>query len=365
MPTALDDTPRHDPGGRSRVAAPEDGDGVRFFDAAHDAFRRAAARVGIRDHDLVLGEHRIRLRFAGAALEPRLLPALAHVRVAPAGNPAMTVALFDTASTGAPMAPPPWGRDEYGPKGEIAGFNDDRIRTVFVPGVDILNVYDAARGAGVYWVASPSIVPWWESSFPLRTMIHWWAVPTALQPVHAGSVGLHGRGVLVAGNSGAGKSTTTLACLEAGFGYAGDDYVIVDVESLTVYSLYGTAKLEPGNLDRFPALAPAVANGERLGTEKAMVFLHDTRPESLVQSLDLCAVVLPRVTGRRESHIEPTSAAAALRVLAPTTSFHLPGYGREVMSKLTKLVRALPCYRLDAGTDLDQLAAAMATAITP
>jgi hypothetical protein len=338
---------------------------VRFFDAAQEAFRRASGPVGIREHDLVVGEDRIRLRFAGAALEPRLMPALAHVSAAPVGTPALTVSLFDSASTAEPMAPPAWGPGDYGPKGEIVGFNDDRIRTVFQPGVDILNVYDAARRAGVYWVASPSIMPWWESSFPLRTLLHWWAAPTSLQPVHAGSVGRRGRGVLVAGNSGAGKTTTTLACLEAGFQYAGDDYVIVDVESPAVHSIYGTAKLEPTNLERFPALARVVANGERLEREKAMVFLNDHCPQSLVRSLDLCAIVLPRVSRGRDSYIERTSSSAALRVLAPTTSFHLPGYGREVMSKFTKLVRALPCYRLDAGTDLDQLAATMATVITP
>jgi len=350
-------------GGRPRAAAPAQGDPARFFDAAQEAFRRAAARTEVREHDLAVGEQRIRLRFAGTALERLLLPALAHVRADPVGTAALTVSLFDSASTGEPMPPPAWGPGDYGAKGEIVGFNGDRFRTVFQPGVDILSMYDAVRGAGFYWVASGSVVPWWESSFPLRTMLHWWTAPTSLQLVHAGSVGLRGRGVLVAGNSGAGKSTTALACLEAGFEYAGDDYVIVDVEAATVHSIYSTAKLEPANLERFPALAPVVANRDRLADQKAMVFLHDHRPGSLVRSLDLCAIVVPRVACARASHIEPASPAAALRVLAPTTSFHLPGYGREVMSKLTKLVRALPCYRLDAGADFDDLAATMARVI--
>src|SRR5262249_11296201 len=160
IPIALDATPQADYGRRTRAAAREHGDGVRFFDAAQEAFRRAAGPVGIREHDLVIGEDRIRLRFAGTALEPRVLPALAHVRAARVGTPALTVSLFDSASTAVPMAPPAWGPGDYGPKGEIVGFNDDRIRTVFQPGVDILNVYDAARREGVYWVASPSMMPW-------------------------------------------------------------------------------------------------------------------------------------------------------------------------------------------------------------
>jgi hypothetical protein len=170
--------------------------------------------------------------------------------------------------------------------------------------------------------------------------------------------------VLVAGVSGAGKSTTALACLEAGFDYAGDDYVLVDVHTKTAFGLYGTGKLEPQNLTRFPQLAPLVADHERSDGEKALVLLHDHRPERLVDRIELEAIVLPRVSGEPESSLEPASPAAALRVLAPTTAMHLPGSHREVFTKLNQLVRALPCHRLDAGTDFEHLAAVVGTACT-
>lgn len=338
------------------VPAPRNADAVRFFDRATEAFGCAVENGGAREHDLMIGDARIRLRFAGPALEPLLLPALEHARVPRrADDVALTVSLFDSATTGAPMPAPPWGPGDYGRKGSIVGFNDDRIRTAYQPGIGVLNMYDAARRAGLYWVAEPDVVPWWET--PLRTMLHWWAVPTTLQPLHAGAVGRNGIGVLVVGYSGAGKSTTTLACLEAGMEYAGDDYLVVDVASPTAHCLYSTVKLEPENLDRFPALAPLVANGDQLGSQKAIVRLHEHRGDRVVSSLRLRAIVLPQVTGRRDSRVRPGSAAAALRVLAPTTSFHLPGYDREVVAKLSMLVRALPCYRLEAGTDLQQVAA--------
>ena len=337
-------------------------DAEQFFDAASQAFVRAVSRAGVREHDLAIAGEVVRLRFAGDALEPMLLPALEHLRVTGGvqSDPGLTVAFFDSESTGELMPAPAWGPLDWGTKGEIAGFNDDRFRTLFQPGVDILNLYDAVRRAALYWVAARRVVPWWESSFPLRTILHWWCAPTPLQPVHAGGVGRDRRGVLVAGNSGAGKSTTTLACLEADMDYVGDDYVLVDVEALRVHSLYGTAKLEPDNLKRFPALAPLIVNAERLDVEKAMAFLHDYRPERLVAGLHVQAIVMPTVTGLRRSHLEAASPAEALRVLAPTTSYHLPGYRREVFTKLTALVRALPCYRLHAGTDLEQVAATVA-----
>jgi hypothetical protein len=142
--------------------------------------------------------------------------------------------------------------------------------------------------------------------------------------------------------------------------YVSDDYLVADVNTPTAHSLYGTAKLEPENLHRFPSLVALVRNAERLDAEKAIVDLYPDRSERLALSLPLRAMVLPRVTGRRGSRIEPGSPAEALRVLVTTTSFHLPGYAREVMDKASRLVRALPCYRLEAGTDLDRIAAAVA-----
>jgi hypothetical protein len=348
--------------GRVSAGARAGSDPVGFFDAAHASFSRAAVRVGARDHDVAVAGARVRLRFAGSALVPALLPALEHLRISARRGEAaqLTVCCFDSASTAETMPAPAWGPHDYRPKGEIVGFNDDRIRTVFQPGIDILHLYDATRRVALYWVATPAIVPWWEASFPFRTIVHWWTAPTPLQAVHAGAVGRDGRGVLVAGNSGAGKSTTTLACLEAGLDYVGDDYVLVDVESAIVHSLYATAKLEPDNLARFPTLAPLVANADRLGDEKAMVFLSEHRPDQLCAELRLRAIVLPRVTGERASRCERASPAAALRALAPTTSFHLPGYGREVFAKVSALVRSVPCYHLHAGTDLDALAATVA-----
>jgi len=337
---------------------------VRFFDAAVEVFETAAARVGVREHDFLIAGARVRLRFAGDALEPRLLRAIAHLETPVTDDaPALTVGLFDSLTTGVSMVPPAWGPYDYGPKGEIVGFNDDRIRTSFIPGIDVLNVYDQVRRLGLYWVATPDLVPWWET--PLRTMLHWWAAPTSLQPLHGGAVGRNGSGVLVVGNSGSGKSTTTLACLEAGLAYVADDYLVADVETPTAYSLYGTAKLEPENLPRFPSLVPFVGNSEHLDEQKAIVYLHPGRTDSLAPSLRLRAMVLPNVTGRRDTTVEPGSHAEALRVLVTTTSFHLPGYAREVMTKLNHLVRALPCYRLDAGTDLDQLAATVANLAQP
>ncbi len=331
----------------------------KFFEAAWQAFLRAERASGesVNQH-LEIGRLPVKLRFAGQALVPRIVPALEHLAADPGPEPSLTVCLFDSQSTGTPMPAPPWNHDAYGPRGVIQGFNTDKIHTIYGPGTSVLQMLDRDRRMAIYWVPQPDAVPYWESSFPLRPVLHWWVRDLPLQPIHAGAVGRPDGGVLIAGRSGSGKSTSTLACLHSDLRYAGDDYVLVRVDPEPfVFSLYNTAKLEPHNLARFPKLMPMVNNHDRLDGEKAMIFLHEHAPGEIVRGFPLRAILLPRVTGRRDTRLEPATPAAAVMALAPTTLVHLQGASQEAFGKLARLARKLPIYTLEAGTDLPQIPA--------
>jgi hypothetical protein len=169
-------------------------------------------------------------------------------------------------------------------------------------------------------------------------------------------VGVGGEGVLIAGKSGSGKSTSTLACLEAGLQYAGDDYVLLESgPAPRAECLYSTAKLVPANLFRFPRLQPLVTNAERLDEEKALLYLNRSHARQITGSLRLRAILLPRVTGRKDTRLLPATASAAVFAIAPTTILHLPGDGTGVMAKVARVARQLPAYWLEAGTELAQI----------
>jgi hypothetical protein len=326
----------------------------RFFDDAMGSFARAADAAGCEECHLDVAGRVVTMRFAGDGLAPLLTPALEHLQIEhPVGEPALSVALFDDESTGVHMVPAPWDGAAYQKRGYIVGYNDDRNRTAYELGIDILQTFDADLASAIYWTRTARIVPWWESSFPLRTTLHWWSATTpSLQPIHAGAVGREHGGVLIAGRGGAGKSTTALACLDAGLAYAGDDYVLVDVDRPHAYSLYGTAKLRPENLHRFPHLATLVSNPEVLHEQKALLYLYRHRPEQLVRGFPLRAIVLPRITGERDSGLTRATPRDAVVAIAPTTMFQLPGDSEELFAKVKRLAAALPVYWLDAGTDL-------------
>ena len=64
---------------------------------------------------------------------------------------------------------------------------------------------------------------------------------------------------------------------------------------------------------------------------------------------------MERISGRRDTVLRRTTAAEGFRALAPTTLSHLPGAEREAFRKLSALVREVPVYTLEAGTDLPQI----------
>ena len=310
------------------------------------------------EREFEVGPQRVRIRFAGPALIDVLTPALDHLSASrPASEAARTlhVYVFESKSTATPMPPPPWGPDCYGARGEIAGFNTSRFRTVYQPGMDILHILDRQRAAAIYWVCERDLIPYWERSFPLRTVLHWWMIGQPYQLLHAAAVGSGEGGVLITGPSGSGKSTTALACLEGGMSYAGDDYVLAGLDPPWVSSLYGTAKLAPDNVHRFPDLARWITNPDRLGSEKALLFLKCARPRQLSRGFAIRAVLTPRVTGRKETRLVPVSPMVSLQALAPTTVLHLPGGGADMLEKMSRLVKAVPNYVLEAGTDLSRI----------
>jgi hypothetical protein len=335
-----------------------------FFQAACHAFEQATPSAS-PERTYTIGSQRLRVRFANEALVPRLTPALEHLAAPLAGAPAtFTVCVWDSASTGVPMPPPPWPLDAYAARGDIRGQDTGRFQAAyqFTPaGVGVLSLLGREQALGMYWLNDARHLPDYESGAPLRNLLHWWMAGAGYQFVHAGAVGAAPGsgaegGVLLAGRGGSGKSTTALACLEAGLRYLADDYCLLAADPAPeALSLYNSAKVRPDGLLRFPQLAPLVDAHDYLGVEKAIVFLHRHFPQRLVTRFLLRAVLIPRITGRLATTLTPASPAAALKALAPSTLFQLSGAGPAAFQHLAGILRQIPCYYLEAGTDLAQI----------
>jgi hypothetical protein len=253
------------------------------------------------------------------------------------------------------MPPPPWSLEQYSGLGEIDGYNDERVQVIYGPDMDILQCLDRDRSLALYWTPSYRLIPWWERVSPLRSILNGWLKGRAFQPLHAAAVGAASGGVLITGPSGSGKSTAALACLGTGLRYAGDDYVLVrTTPSPHVYSLYSTGKIEAHNLHRFPHLAPIVGNAERLRSGKALFFLNEHCAAQLIEGFPIRAILIAKVSGQRDTTVEPTTAMVALKALALTME-HMRGTRRQTLEKILRLVKSVPVYALLPGTDLAQI----------
>src|SRR5437667_6307955 len=118
-----------------------------------------------------------------------------------------------------------------------------------------LCVYDRDAAEAYVHTADAAHIPDWVRRAPLRNVLTWWANDRGLAFLHAGAVTDGAGAVVLAGGSGAGKSTTAMACLAAGLGFVGDDACLVRLDPHpVVFSVYGFAKLEPDALARLPTL---------------------------------------------------------------------------------------------------------------
>ena len=332
-----------------------------YWTAAQSAFTSAVAAAGETSRDFRVGSAVLRLRFAGPALVEPMSRALAAIAIDAVDHADLTICCWDSDSTGTPIPAPYWPMSSYGAKGHIIGFNTATFHTLYNPGIRTLHLYDRSSNTDQHWVAAAERIPQAQRSAPLRECLHWWSRDLPLQLMHAGAVGFADGGVLLAGRSGSGKSTTALACLASDLLFASDDYVgVATAPQPWVHSLYSTAKLVPDNLSRFPELSSKLSNSDRLATEKALVDVHAHFPARVISGFPIRAILLPRVTGARDTQLRPATAADAVLALAPTTVAQLEGHSRETFAKIVAISGSVPSYWLDVGTDLTRIPAVIA-----
>ncbi len=216
---------------------------------------------------------------------------------------------------------------------------------------------DRASNQALVWTRNVTEQPEWTRSFPFRSLWFDWLRPQGFLFIHAGAVGLpDGRGVLLTGRGGSGKSTSTLACLDSSLLYAGDDFLAVHPATQRVYSLYNVAKLEAGQFARFPQLQPLVYNKATMLTEKGQVFMADHFPEKIINTLHIEAMLLPRFTGQPDTTLRVATTADGWRALVPSTVGLLHSTG-DYAHAVADFARPLPTFWLETGTDLAQIPA--------
>ena len=338
-----------------------------FCESTYQIFQKAEHAAGSTERFYKICGKYVKVRFAGTALPLFIAPAIEHLSVELAGEPSLTACVWDDISTGTRVPPPPWlglaaasrnGNYEsvYTRRGDVRGFSDHRICTSYNWDANALSILDRKRNLALYWTHNAHRLPSYEASAPLRTIFHWWVNQFGLQFVHSGAVGNVQGGVLLAGKGGSGKSTTALTCLNSELLYVSDDYCLISTDPVPyAFCIYSSGKLNADGIEKIPCLMPTLCNRDRVDKEKAVFFLYPYFGEKIIGGFPVRAILLPRISGGRETSLATASPVEALKALALSTMSQLAGAGRESLEIMNRLVHMVPCYHMKLGTDLTRI----------
>jgi hypothetical protein len=215
------------------------------------------------------------------------------------------------------------------------------------------------------WRANGDAPPTHERSKPLSFLLSQWLYDRDVHVLHAGVSARGGHGVLVAGGSGIGKTTTVLACLLAGFDYLGDDQIAVQADpgntpgTVIAHSLYHSARLEPRHLENFPELEPHALPSTDPLDNKSLLLLAELFPERIRASAVIRALVLPRVGAQAQTKIRPARRVEALTYMGRSSLMTPLGLGRRRSVRVLHILEHVPVYWLELGRELTTIPVAL------
>lgn len=335
------------PVGQKASESPEFPEEYHYFQILENTFAKACALVGVHRRYYRVAGDILCLEFAGNALEETLTRALSHLEILPPSpQPSMTICIWDSISTSTPMPPPLYDH------ANVSTGKDENTFLHYQLGADTFHFFHPKKDKALYWIRSPAQIPWWETVSPLRILLNQWFERKDRLILHASAVATSDGGCLLAGPAGSGKSTTALSCLFNGMRYAADDLLLASNDDEPMgYCLYSTAKLRRNTYSFLPHLAAYETRWKNSEPDKAVFFLSEAFEKTIVERFSIKAILLPQVVDAEETTWVPAKALDALKALAPSSIFLIPGAGRRKFEQMSRFVRKIPAYHLRLGRD--------------
>lgn len=258
--------------------------------------------------------------------------------------------------------PPPWNLPHAGPAhlSRLHQSADSKLIAQYDPDRRYWWLFDRVAKFGALWATDLARLPDWELAAPFRLLGHWALLPTDHTIVHSGAMLAGDRALLLVGPGGSGKSTTVAAAALAGIPVLGDDLVIVGPSEggTAVYALHDAVKIGADSPIRGRLQSAGLRAEASAG--KSVYRLSEIAGREMQRRASVAALVAVEIGHEGKSSIEPAPPAAMLRALAPSTVFLLRGGEHETISKLSTLVRSLPCFRVRLGPDPVEAAVTLA-----
>jgi hypothetical protein len=340
------------------------------YERARDACDDAMATAGdeLVERAFTFAGRRVRMRVAGRELAEHLMRPFVHLREDRAHNasdgaePAsLAIDVWDERVVHVPY---PSGDDREPsetarPTGHGMLALSAATRFVRYDCTAWVTWLDRAARRIIGWRANADRLSMHERTRPLPFLLPVWYADQGVQVIHAGLVARDGRGVLFCGANGAGKSTSSLACLCAGLDFLSDDHVGLEATAggFVGHSVFASTRLEPDHLQRFAELVPHAIPSPEWFETKSLILVAEAFPERVKPRVPIRAIALPVLGEGSRSSITPIGRATALRALAPSTLMQMPfGATADRFAELARLTASVPAFRLDLGRDVRGIA---------
>ncbi len=307
-----------------------------------------------------IGDVPIYLAANSAGLAARLLRPLSHLRQGDDHPPRLRIVLV-TAGPQAPRFPWPDAAQAGGFREWVAdGYRFSQY------GADLAVVgYDPRTGQAVGYVQMAQQLPTAFFSGLLFTTIYQALRTHGYFLLHAAALSWQGNGVLITGPSGAGKTTTMLQCVRAGFQFIADDATLLELHDdgqVRAVSTLNTMHVTPQTAALLPELAarPDWANAD----DKSTLFLPDVYPQAMAAAATVRLLLVPSLHGPRDGSLEPLAARTVLADALPlSVDLSQPDAAAAHLDLLFHLVSTVRCFRLHLPPEIDTVPDLIRTAL--
>ena len=331
----------------------------RAYQQLVSAFERAS-RSTAAAHSLTLdiAGYYVLVRSTSHQLHERLRRPLTHLNATPvAPFPNFTIDFIDGTGEDEALFAMPLQAQRNSPEQETQELHVGPYLFT-LHGDSVLTVFNEPARRTVGIVRDPEHWPLEHYQQALFISLYQYLIGRGFYLIHASAIGRNGKALLFSGKSGAGKTTTMLACVQAGFDFYSDDATLLrrcEDGQFEVISLLGTLNVTETTLDWFPELVPH-ATGAASRTGKRVVMIHEVYPRRMAAIGRVHGLIAPEISTRSGSDLAPIGKMNLLSELLPfSLDLHDDTVTRDHLDFLLDVLHRVPSYRLNLGPMRNEL----------
>jgi hypothetical protein len=173
--------------------------------------------------------------------------------------------------------------------------------------------------------------------------------------IHGVALARQGKGVLITGAPGRGKTTAGLSLLRAGYRFLSDDFPLLRAngQQVDLLAFQDWLDVREKSVEFFPELQTIALAPRYQGAGKVSFSVSDLYPEATVQSCKASIILFPQVVARQQSYLEAMPKYQVLKELLPQgLQVHSQELAKREFHLYTRLTEHTSGYRLYFGENL-------------